>query len=84
MSALLQVDKISKRFGGFAALSEVSFDLNDGERFGINIIPYTLTHTTWGDRQPGDLVNIEADLLARYAARLAETEDTAQPEDKKS
>jgi branched-chain amino acid transport system ATP-binding protein len=35
MSALLQVDKISKRFGGFTALREVSFDLNDGERFGI-------------------------------------------------
>ncbi len=35
MSALLQVDKISKRFGGFAALDQVSLELNKGERFGI-------------------------------------------------
>ncbi len=35
MSALLQVDKVSKNFGGFAALTEVSFELAQGERFGI-------------------------------------------------
>ncbi len=35
MSALLQVDRISKHFGGFAALTEVSFELDDKERFGI-------------------------------------------------
>ena len=35
MSALLQVDRISKHFGGFAALTEVSFELAQGERFGI-------------------------------------------------
>ncbi len=43
-------------------------------RFGVNIIPYTLAHTTWGDRRPGDLVNLEVDLLARYVARLREQE----------
>jgi len=72
---------------GSVALNGVSFTVNevDGQRFGINVIPYTLTHTTWGDRQPGDLVNIEADLLARYAARLAQAEDSStQPKDKKS
>jgi len=46
----------------------------NGTRFGVNIIPYTLTHTTWGDRQPGDLVNLEVDLLARYVARLSQYE----------
>lgn len=35
MSTLLQVNRISKRFGGFTALTEVSFELNQGERFGI-------------------------------------------------
>jgi riboflavin synthase len=61
---------------GSVALNGVSLTVNevDGNRFGVNIIPYTLTHTTWGDRQPGDLVNIEVDLLARYAARLAQHE----------
>jgi len=62
---------------GAIALDGVSLTVNevDRERFGVNIIPYTLTHTTWGDRQPGDLVNIEVDLLARYVARLTEYED---------
>jgi riboflavin synthase len=57
---------------GSIALNGVSLTVDevDGTRFGVNIIPYTLTHTTWGDRQPGDLVNLEVDLLARYVARL--------------
>ncbi len=61
---------------GSIALNGVSLTVNevDGQRFGVNIIPYTLSHTTWGDRQPGDLVNLEVDLLARYAARLAQYE----------
>jgi riboflavin synthase len=61
---------------GSIALNGVSLTVNDvdGERFGVNIIPYTLTHTTWGDRQPGDLVNLEVDLLARYVARLSQYE----------
>lgn len=33
--SLLQVDGLSKRFGGFAALTGVSFTLSDGERLGI-------------------------------------------------
>jgi riboflavin synthase len=51
----------------------VSLTVNevDGTRFGVNIIPYTLTHTTWGDRKPGDLINLEVDLLARYVERIA-------------
>jgi riboflavin synthase len=61
---------------GSIALNGVSLTVNevDGQRFGVNIIPYTLTHTTWGDRQPGDLVNLEVDLLARYVARLSQYE----------
>jgi riboflavin synthase len=61
---------------GSIALNGVSLTVNevDAERFSVNIIPYTLGHTTWGDRQPGDLVNLEVDLLARYVARLAQYE----------
>jgi riboflavin synthase len=61
---------------GSVALDGVSLTVNDvdGARFGVNIIPYTLAHTTWGDRRPSDLVNLEVDLLARYAARLREQE----------
>jgi riboflavin synthase len=46
--------------------------------FGVNVIPYTLAHTTWGDRAPGDLVNLEVDLLARYVERIASARLTPQ------
>jgi riboflavin synthase len=61
---------------GSVALDGVSLTVNevDGTSFGVNIIPYTLTHTTWEDRRQGDLVNLEVDLLARYVARLREQE----------
>jgi riboflavin synthase len=65
---------------GSVALDGVSLTVNeaDGTRFGVNIIPYTLSHTTWGDRSPGDLVNLEVDLLARYVARLVQFEGRRQ------
>ena len=58
---------------GSVALNGVSLTVNevDGTRFGVNIIPFTLTHTTWGDLKAGDLLNLEVDLLARYVDRLA-------------
>ena len=64
---------------GSLALDGVSLTVNtvDGARFVVNIIPYTLAHTTWGDRRPGDLVNLEVDLLARYVARLRQQEGLA-------
>jgi riboflavin synthase len=59
---------------GSVALDGVALTVNDvkGARFGVNIIPYTLTHTTWQDRRPAEMVNLEVDLLARYVARLRE------------
>jgi riboflavin synthase len=36
----------------------------------IMLIPHTLSHTTLGDKKTGDRVNIEPDLLAKYAERL--------------
>ena len=57
---------------GSIALDGISLTVNEveGTSFGVNIIPYTLALTTWQDRMPGDLVNLEVDLLARYVARL--------------
>jgi riboflavin synthase len=59
---------------GSVALNGASLTVNEveGAGFGVNIIPHTRSHTTWGDVQPGDLVNLEIDTLARYVARLAE------------
>ncbi|HXZ02006.1 MAG TPA: riboflavin synthase [Stellaceae bacterium] len=57
---------------GSVALDGVSLTVNEvtGRRFGVNIIPHTQAKTTLGSVQPGDLVNLEIDLLARYVARL--------------
>ena len=65
---------------GSVALDGVALTVNsaDGARFGVNIIPYTLAHTTWQDRRPADLVNLEVDLLARYVARQREVESPAK------
>jgi riboflavin synthase len=59
---------------GSVALDGTSLTVNevDGARFGVNLIPHTLTVTTWGRKKPGDRVNIEIDPLARYVARLLE------------
>jgi len=58
---------------GSVALDGVSLTVNetDANRFGVNIIPHTLAVTTFGRLKPGDLVNLEIDLMARYVARLA-------------
>jgi riboflavin synthase len=65
---------------GSVALNGVSLTVNeaDGIRFGVNLIPYTLARTTWGDLKPGDLLNLEVDLLARYVERIAEAKRAAK------
>lgn len=59
---------------GSVALDGTSLTVNEVEdcRFGVNLIPHTLTVTTWGGKKTGDRVNIEIDPLARYVARLME------------
>ncbi|MDT4962384.1 MAG: riboflavin synthase [Pseudonocardiales bacterium] len=41
--------------------------------FEVGLIPETLRATTLGTRQPGDPVNLEVDVLAKYVARLLDT-----------
>jgi riboflavin synthase len=57
---------------GSVALEGTSLTVNevDGNRFGVNLIPHTLTHTSWGRKTAGDRINLEIDPLARYVARL--------------
>ncbi len=57
---------------GSVALDGVSLTVNEvqGNRFGVNLIPHTLAHTTFGEAKVGDRVNFEIDMLARYVARL--------------
>lgn len=57
---------------GSVALDGVSLTVNEveGDRFGVNIIPHTLSHTGFGEARPGTRMNIEIDPFARYVARL--------------
>lgn len=59
---------------GSVTLDGVSLTVNtvQGDDFSVLIIPHTLKVTTLGTLSPGDAVNLEVDMLARYAARLAE------------
>ncbi|CAN5517545.1 riboflavin synthase [soil metagenome] len=59
---------------GSVALDGTSLTVNEveGVEFGVNIIPHTRAVTTWGRAEPGDRVNVEIDMLARYVARLTE------------
>lgn len=49
-------------------------DVEDGgagtASFRVALIPHTLEVTTFGDRRPGDRVNLEADVIAKYVERL--------------
>jgi riboflavin synthase len=57
---------------GSVALDGVSLTVNavEGDVFEVLIIPHTLDATTFGALRAGDPVNLEVDLMARYAARL--------------
>jgi riboflavin synthase len=59
---------------GSVALDGVSLTVNavEDDRFSVLIIPHTLDVTTLDALRPGDPVNLEVDLMARYAARLIE------------
>ena len=60
---------------GSVALDGVSLTVNavDGDTFSVLIIPHTLAVTTFGTAHKGEMLNLEVDLMARYAARLMET-----------
>jgi len=59
---------------GSVTLDGVSLTVNtvDDVTFSVLIIPHTLSVTTLGGWRPGGEVNLEVDLMARYAARLSE------------
>lgn len=57
---------------GSVAIDGVSLTVNevDGVRFGVNLIPHTLTATTFGALRVEMRVNVEVDIVARYLERL--------------
>lgn len=59
---------------GSIVVDGVSLTVNtvEGSTFSVNIIPHTAEQTTLGGLQPGDEVNLEMDLIARYVSRFLE------------
>tara|TARA_B100001123_G_scaffold410278_1_gene505232 strand:- start:812 stop:1417 length:606 start_codon:yes stop_codon:yes gene_type:complete len=59
---------------GSVALDGVSLTINsvEGDSFWVNIISHTQRETTFSFTRPGDSVNVEVDVIARYVARLKE------------
>jgi riboflavin synthase len=57
---------------GSIAVDGVSLTVaeTDGASFGVALIPTTLADTTLGSREPGDTVNLEVDVVAKYVERL--------------
>ena len=57
---------------GSITIDGISLTVNDvgSTTFDVNVIPHTRVVTTLGERQVGDAVNLEIDMLARYVARL--------------
>lgn len=75
---VLRAPKALSRFiaqKGSVTLDGVSLTVNDvsGDEFSVHIIPHTLAVTTFGAMKAGDKLNLEIDVMARYAARLMET-----------
>lgn len=63
---------------GSIAVDGVSLTVNEvsGSTFSVNLIPHTLAATTLRTLTPAARVNLEIDLVARYVARLAESDAT--------
>ncbi|HWE24287.1 MAG TPA: riboflavin synthase [Myxococcales bacterium] len=58
---------------GSIALDGISLTVSgllDGDAISLTIIPETLRATTFGQKRPGDRVNVETDILAKHVARL--------------
>jgi riboflavin synthase len=66
------VDKGSITVDGVSlTVVSTSLDHRDGTHsFTVSLIPETLTRTTLGFRSPGDRVNLEVDVIAKYVERL--------------
>jgi len=59
---------------GFIAVDGVSLTIVDLDDFSfvVSLVAYTMEHTTLGRKRPGDVVNLEADIIAKYVENLKE------------
>ena len=57
---------------GFIAVDGVSLTVTgcDAASFSVSLVAFTRQHTTLGHKKPGDVVNLEVDIIAKYVERL--------------
>lgn len=72
----IAIEGVSLTVAGLASRGE---DQEAGDWFEVSLIPETLERTTLGRLEPGDRVNVECDVMARYVERLI---PTVSPSDK--
>ena len=53
-------------------------DVNGGTEVSINLIPHTVQNTALGQLRPGDRINLEIDLIARYVERMLTAGQTSE------
>ena len=63
---------------GFIAVDGISLTIvnKDSSSFSVSIVDYTLKNTTLGDKQINDLVNLEADIIAKYVEQFSQPQRT--------
>jgi riboflavin synthase len=59
---------------GFIAVNGVSLTIANFDDFSfvVSLVAYTMEHTTLGKKRPGDIVNLETDVIAKYVENLKE------------
>lgn len=59
---------------GFIAVDGVSLTIVEVDDlcFIVSLVTYTMENTTLGEKRPGDIVNLEADIIAKYVENLRE------------
>jgi riboflavin synthase len=67
---------------GFIAVDGVSLTVVQckSDSFNVSLIGYTRENTILGGRRPGDMVNLEVDIIAKYVARLRGSSDAITTE----
>ena len=60
---------------GFIAVDGASLTVvtRDASSFLVSLVDYTQKHTTLGSRRVGDMVNLEADIIAKYVEQLSQS-----------
>ena len=63
---------------GFIAVDGISLTIasREANSFWVSVVDYTLQHSTLGNRQVGDLVNLEVDIIAKYVEQLSQPRST--------